>query len=71
MSTSCEGNREQLINCISHSECMIVHKKSANECLKWDSEGVSEKCRTFVRAFFECKRGMLDNRNRFRGNKGF
>eukprot|EP00047_Mylnosiga_fluctuans_P005825 m.242967 g.242967 ORF g.242967 m.242967 type:complete len:81 (+) comp14136_c0_seq1:3-245(+) len=71
MTTDCQTLREQLEFCLSHSECMVIHKKSANECLKKDTPGVSESCRAYAQSLFECKRGMMDNRNRFRGNKYF
>jgi len=70
MSTSCKGLREDLIKCLQASEC-CKSGKTVKECLKSDAEGVSEECRALQLNYFECRRGMLDMRNRMRGNRGY
>lgn len=32
---------------------------------------VDDECRGFIKALFQCKRSQLDQRTRFRGNKGY
>eukprot|EP00042_Codosiga_hollandica_P013150 m.29919 g.29919 ORF g.29919 m.29919 type:complete len:72 (+) comp40790_c0_seq2:76-291(+) len=71
MSTSCEGLREQVRRCLSESECMNLHRKSAQDCIQPNAEGMTAQCKSIVQALFECKRSMLDMRQRFRGSKGF
>lgn len=71
MSTSCNGLRQLFEECLAKSDCMAVEGKSGNECAKWSETGVDQKCRGIQKSLFDCKRGMLDQRNRFRGNKGF
>jgi cytochrome c oxidase assembly factor 5 len=51
-----------------HSTCVQSGKK-VSECLK-EKEGLPSECVAFKRAYFECRRGLLDNRNRIRGRKG-
>eukprot|EP01134_Creolimax_fragrantissima_P002785 CFRG2785T1 len=65
---SCAPLREEFVKCLLESDCIRVDKKHASECVKPDS-GLSDECRNLQKLFFECKRGQLDMRNRFRGNK--
>eukprot|EP00049_Salpingoeca_infusionum_P009724 m.165136 g.165136 ORF g.165136 m.165136 type:complete len:72 (-) comp14420_c0_seq2:1861-2076(-) len=69
MSSSCTEVRKEFIECLSHSDCMIKDGKSGDECAKWTTPGVDTKCRQIQKALFDCKRGMMDQRTRFRGNK--
>ena len=69
MSTSCKGLREEILECLKQSEC-FQSGKSIKECMKADQEGVSAECRALQASYFECRRGLLDMRNRFRGNQG-
>ncbi|KAI9466729.1 hypothetical protein BJY52DRAFT_1233972 [Lactarius psammicola] len=39
-----------------------------SECIKNHIDELPEECRSLRLATFECKRGMLDMRKRFRGN---
>ena len=59
----------QVKECISQSECMVIQGKSAKECLNPKAEGVSAECKSFITLLYHCKRGQLDQRSRFRGNK--
>eukprot|EP00035_Acanthoeca_spectabilis_P004224 m.100514 g.100514 ORF g.100514 m.100514 type:complete len:73 (-) comp12491_c0_seq2:3950-4168(-) len=69
MSSSCAEIRERVKECISRSECMVVQKKSAKECLNPQAELVSAECKSLITLLYHCKRGQLDQRSRFRGNK--
>jgi len=71
MSSSCQGLREDLIECVKASPCFQV-EGSVRECLKDPSrEDVPEQCKRFRVGYFECRRGWLDMRTRMRGNKGY
>jgi len=65
----CDGLRVDLKRCLLQSECCIGGKKTPLQCLQ-DNE-VSSECQALRVAFFECKRGLLDMRTRFRGRKGY
>ncbi|KAL7747597.1 hypothetical protein RI367_007038 [Sorochytrium milnesiophthora] len=70
MSSSCKDLRQEMIDCILKSDCVVKHNRSFKECLQRDHDAeVDSQCRLLQRSYFECKRGMLDNRNRFKGNK--
>ncbi|KAG0051003.1 hypothetical protein BGZ83_004220 [Gryganskiella cystojenkinii] len=70
MPSSCKEIRAELAECILKSDCMLVDGLSAKECLRPENEyRVPAECGAIKRSFFECKRGMLDMRTRFRGNK--
>lgn len=70
-SVPCGGLRKELLQCLRDSDCVKVHGLSPRECLKEGAPGQRSECMSFRLAFFECKRSMLDNRQRFRGRKGY
>ncbi|KAH9999444.1 hypothetical protein BJV77DRAFT_1142652 [Russula vinacea] len=55
MSNYCEPLLAALKDCVLHSDCHHIDE-------------LPEDCRSLRLAAFECKRGMLDMRKRFRGN---
>ena len=65
----CDGLRVDLKRCLLQSDCCIKSKKTPLECLQTNE--VSDECQALRVAFFECKRGLLDMRTRFRGRKGY
>ncbi|KAI8602279.1 cytochrome c oxidase assembly factor 5-like protein [Dissophora ornata] len=70
MPSSCKEIRAELAECILKSNCVLVDGLSPKECLRSENEyRVPSECTAIKRSFFECKRGMLDMRTRFRGNK--
>mmetsp|Transcript_5149 Transcript_5149/g.8892 ORF Transcript_5149/g.8892 Transcript_5149/m.8892 type:complete len:80 (+) Transcript_5149:56-295(+) len=79
MSKSCHGLWEDLMTCIAASECVQSRYQNGGEvqsvmkeCLKPEHENeVPSDCRTLQKAYFNCRRGQLDMRNRFRGNTGY
>ncbi|KAG8178324.1 hypothetical protein JTE90_026292 [Oedothorax gibbosus] len=70
-STPCSGVREDLLICLQSSDCVKLHHKSPKECLKLRDPSVPNECFTLKTLLFECKRSLLDNRQRFRGRKGY
>ncbi|KAK0468285.1 cytochrome c oxidase assembly protein PET191-domain-containing protein [Desarmillaria tabescens] len=68
MSSSCQGLLAALKDCLMHSDCVVKDGKLPSECLKEHPDELPEACQSLRKATFECKRGMLDMRKRFRGN---
>jgi len=68
----CDGLREDLKNCLVNSDCVQKHGMTPKQCLMLhDDPSVPDECVKLRMQFFECKRSMLDMRNRFRGKKGY
>ncbi|XP_021966161.1 cytochrome c oxidase assembly factor 5 [Folsomia candida] len=67
----CAGLRKELKACLQESDCVKVHHKSARECLAATDGSVPHDCVLLRQTFFECKRSLLDARQRFRGRKGY
>ncbi|KAK1978897.1 cytochrome c oxidase assembly protein PET191-domain-containing protein [Colletotrichum cereale] len=69
MPSSCKELREALAQCLQESECVMVQRNSASDCLRSPlAETLPTKCQQLKKGFGECKRGMVDMRKRFRGN---
>ncbi|KAJ3999543.1 cytochrome c oxidase assembly protein PET191-domain-containing protein [Lentinula boryana] len=68
MSSSCQGLLNALKDCLMHSDCVVKQGKLPSDCLKHHIDELPEECQSLRKATFECKRGMLDMRKRFRGN---
>ncbi|KAA1466182.1 hypothetical protein DENSPDRAFT_810935 [Dentipellis sp. KUC8613] len=68
MSNYCEPLIAALKDCLLHSDCVLKKGHLPSECLKDHYDELPEKCKSLRQASFECKRGMLDMRKRFRGN---
>jgi cytochrome c oxidase assembly factor 5 len=66
---SCKGLRQEVIDCILSSDCVIKQKKSLKECFRGDREladregpgadGVPEKCRQLQRGHLLCVKSMV------------
>ncbi|CAH1373890.1 cytochrome c oxidase assembly factor 5 [Tenebrio molitor] len=69
--SACAGARADLKMCLLESDCCKIHKKTPKECLKAQDGTVPLECYALRNTFFECKRSLLDNRQRFRGRKGY
>uniref|UniRef100_U5EZV6 Cytochrome c oxidase assembly factor 5 n=1 Tax=Corethrella appendiculata TaxID=1370023 RepID=U5EZV6_9DIPT len=68
----CAGVRADLKMCLLESDCCKKERKTPRECLLKPRDGsVPNECFVLRNTFFECKRSMLDNRQRFRGRKGY
>ncbi|EJF62919.1 cytochrome c oxidase assembly protein PET191-domain-containing protein [Dichomitus squalens] len=68
MSSSCSHLLDALKDCLLHSDCVLKQGHLPSECLKNHTHELPEACQSLRKATFECKRGMLDMRKRFRGN---
>ncbi|KAF7792804.1 hypothetical protein EIP86_003903 [Pleurotus ostreatoroseus] len=68
MSNTCEPLLAALKDCLLHSDCVLKQKHLPSECLRDHTNELPEQCLALRQATFECKRGMLDMRKRFRGN---
>ncbi|KIW04542.1 uncharacterized protein PV09_04296 [Verruconis gallopava] len=69
MPSSCKDIRAALAQCLSESPCVLAGH-TASECLR--EPLVSElptRCQQLKKGYGDCKRGMIDMRKRFRGNK--
>lgn len=68
---SCAGLREDLRACLLATDCVQLSKKTPKACLLEHHPSVPQECYGLRNTFFECKRSLLDNRQRFRGRKGY
>ncbi|KAJ5665138.1 hypothetical protein N7523_008772 [Penicillium sp. IBT 18751x] len=70
MPSSCTDIREALAQCLQESDCIMVQRHTPRECLSSPlAEELPTKCQQLAKGFSECKRGMVDMRKRFRGNR--
>ncbi|XP_025198711.1 cytochrome c oxidase assembly factor 5 [Melanaphis sacchari] len=65
----CAGIRADLKMCLLKSDCCKIERKLPKDCLK--EKNCPPECLALQNTFFECKRSLLDNRQRFRGRKGY
>ncbi|KAF5331614.1 hypothetical protein D9611_007737 [Ephemerocybe angulata] len=68
MASSCDALLAALKDCLLHSDCVLKQGNLPSECLRDHFSELPEECQSLRKATFECKRGMLDMRKRFRGN---
>ncbi|KAJ3510301.1 hypothetical protein NLJ89_g4760 [Agrocybe chaxingu] len=68
MSSSCQNLIAALKDCLKHSDCVMKDGNRPSDCLKYHLDELPEECQSLRKATYECKRGMLDMRKRFRGN---
>ncbi|KIK06764.1 hypothetical protein K443DRAFT_674048 [Laccaria amethystina LaAM-08-1] len=68
MASSCQNLLNALKDCLIHSDCVVKQQNLPSDCLKNHFTELPEECQSLRKATFECKRGMLDMRKRFRGN---
>ncbi|CAN8100685.1 unnamed protein product [Discula destructiva] len=70
MPSSCKEIRAALAQCLQESECVMVQRHTAAECMREPlAETLPLKCQQLKKGFGECRRGMIDMRKRFRGNQ--
>ncbi|ERL92211.1 cytochrome c oxidase assembly factor 5 [Dendroctonus ponderosae] len=69
--SACAGVRADLKMCLLESDCCRSRQKTPRECLNLNDGTVPSECYVLRNTFFECKRSMLDARQRFRGRKGY
>ena len=58
---TCTGVRQEFIECILNSDCVLIKRNSVQDCVKNKGlkEYVPEKCRLLGQSLFECKRGLV------------
>ncbi|EOD51002.1 putative cytochrome c oxidase assembly protein [Neofusicoccum parvum UCRNP2] len=70
MPSSCKDIRAALAECLQNSDCIMVYRNSPSDCLRPPlSDTLPTRCQQLKKGYGECKRGMVDMRKRFRGNK--
>ncbi|POR38620.1 Mitochondrial protein [Tolypocladium paradoxum] len=69
MPSSCQELREALAQCLQESDCVMVQRNKASDCLREPLvDTLPTKCQQLKKGYGDCKRGMVDMRKRFRGN---
>ncbi|ORX88481.1 hypothetical protein K493DRAFT_236556 [Basidiobolus meristosporus CBS 931.73] len=64
---SCDNIRQELVNCMLKSDCVLVERNPIKECFKpQHADKVPEECQQLRKSFSACKRSLLDMRKRFR-----
>ncbi|KAF2770603.1 hypothetical protein EJ03DRAFT_290867 [Teratosphaeria nubilosa] len=71
MPASCKDIRAALAACLQSSDCVLQHRNTPATCLRDPalSATLPTTCHQLIRGYGECKRGQIDMRKRFRGNK--
>ncbi|KAI1110707.1 cytochrome c oxidase assembly protein PET191-domain-containing protein [Nemania sp. NC0429] len=70
MPSSCKEIRAALAQCLQESECVMIHRNTAADCLRPPLvDTLPTQCQQLKKGFGECRRGMIDMRKRFRGNQ--
>ncbi|KAK5682146.1 hypothetical protein LTS10_005271 [Elasticomyces elasticus] len=70
MPASCKDIRAALASCLQQSDCVLIHRNTPADCLRHPlSETLPTTCLQLRHGYGECKRGQIDMRKRFRGNK--
>jgi len=69
--SSCSAIREDLKYCINTTDCVRKDRRTPRDCLRSRDPSVPEECYKLRTLLFECKRSLIDFRNRFRGRKGY
>ncbi|KAM3434477.1 hypothetical protein MY4824_005429 [Beauveria thailandica] len=69
MPSSCQELRDALAQCLQESDCVMVQRNRAADCLREPlSSTLPTRCQQLKKGYGDCKRGMVDMRKRFRGN---
>ncbi|KAF1988685.1 required for assembly of cytochrome c oxidase-like protein, partial [Aulographum hederae CBS 113979] len=70
MPASCKDIREALADCLLHSDCVLIERNKPSDCIRLPlSETLPTRCQQLKKGYGDCKRGMVDMRKRFRGNR--
>ncbi|KAJ2356172.1 Dephospho-CoA kinase (Dephosphocoenzyme A kinase) (COAE), partial [Coemansia sp. RSA 2611] len=66
---SCDGIRDEFIECLLRSECVFINRHSVSECARNKdlASTVPNQCHLLRQSLFDCKRGLIDMRKRMRG----
>lgn len=56
--------------CLQQSDCVMIHRNTPADCLRPPlSDTLPTQCQQLKHGYGQCKRGQIDMRKRFRGNK--
>ncbi|KAF2202973.1 hypothetical protein GQ43DRAFT_390965 [Delitschia confertaspora ATCC 74209] len=70
MPQSCKDIRAALAFCLQNSDCIMVERNSPGDCLRPPLKyTLPTQCQQLQKGYAECKKGMIDMRKRFRGNR--
>ena len=71
MSSSCRELFEEMVRCLSDSECVRSHPdptRALSDCARRDAAGVPDTCRGTIEAYATCRRAQIDPARRIMGN---
>ncbi|CAK4032947.1 related to PET191, involved in assembly of cytochrome oxidase [Lecanosticta acicola] len=70
MPSSCKDIRAALAQCLQSSDCVFLHRNPPSDCIRPPlKETLPTQCQQLLHGYGQCRRGMVDMRKRFRGNK--
>ncbi|KAF2107659.1 cytochrome c oxidase assembly protein PET191-domain-containing protein [Lophiotrema nucula] len=70
MPQSCKDIRAALAFCLQNSDCIMVERNSPGDCLRPPLKyTLPTQCQQLQKGYAECKKGQIDMRKRFRGNR--
>lgn len=59
-----------LAQCLQNSDCVMIHRNTPADCLRPPLvDTLPTQCQQLKHGYGQCKRGMIDMRKRFRGNR--
>ena len=60
MPSSCQEIRQELIECMLKSNCVLVKRNTVAECFKSENaDDVPSECQSIRKSYAECRRGMV------------
>lgn len=69
MPSSCKEIRQELIECMLKSDCVLVKRNTVAECMKEENaKDVPSECHSIRKSYAECRRGMVSLILFFYGN---
>ncbi|KAF2464270.1 uncharacterized protein BDR25DRAFT_179432, partial [Lindgomyces ingoldianus] len=70
MPQSCKDIRQALAFCLQNSDCIMVERHQPGDCLRPPLKyTLPTQCQQLQKGYAECKKGLIDMRKRFRGNR--
>ncbi|AHY79022.1 AQG_2a_G0030360.mRNA.1.CDS.1 [Saccharomyces cerevisiae] len=70
MVASCKDQKKAVAICLQRSPCVMIERHNPQECLDNPelNKDLPELCIAQMKAFLDCKRGIVDMTKRFTGN---
>lgn len=60
MPSSCKEIRQELVDCMLKSDCVLKQGNTVRECFKEEhADDVPKECHSILKSFYECRRGMV------------